>query len=159
MADIIILAAGPKESSYYIWAGFSSLYMITVTAMQNGLYTSYFGGGALQTVKDYNIVFPYLYSEPDNVKSGLTIGAIPSIVFMGPLLLWFILGTFWDGAFSKGMSLMGTLSLVGMSFFSWIGSYIDDIYISDQANSIWYLSDAEAKAHVEAAKTDITVDG
>ena len=133
--------------------------MITVTSLVNGLHDKYFGGGPLQTLKDHSVAFLKLYTEPDDVKSGLTSGAIPVLLFHGILLLWFLLGLIWDGAFSNGMSFFGTLSFIGMVFFSWIGSYFDDITIQLYSLDMWLLSDSEKDSTIAAIEADIYFGG
>ena len=89
----------------------------------------------------------------------MTIGAIPSIIFMGPLFLWFLLGLFWDGAYSNGMSFLGTLSFVGMVSFSWFGSFLDDIFIQIYGMASYYIDDATKEVTVAAIEADTVLNG
>lgn len=144
MADIAILAAGPNDLAYYIWGGFSTLYAITIPSLIFGNYDSHFGSSWDKTVEDSNVAWFDLYLVPDDVKTNMTAGAWATVVFMAPMALWFLLGLFWEGAFSTGMSIIGTISWIGMVFFVWGGSYVDDGRLNvTYAETMWYVDDKD----------------
>ena len=142
MADIAILAAGPNDLAYYFWGGFSTLYAISIPSLMFGVYSNYFGSGWEKTVADKDVAFYDQFLTPGDVESRLTSGAYSAILFMAPMALWFILGLFWEGAFTSGMSIIGTISFIGMVFFAWVGSYLDDLFLNaSYSENMWIVTD------------------
>ena len=154
MADIAILAAGPNDLAYYIWGGFSTLYAISIPTLIFGVYDTKFGETWEETFEKENVAWLDLYLVPDDVKTNMTAGAWATIIFMAPMALWFLLGLFWEGAFASGMSIIGTISWVGIISFAWIGSYVDDARLNtDYAETMWYADDKTVEETIRGVKS------
>ena len=105
---VTILTSPPEYTSFLVYGGYHSGFILTVTSLVLSAYSS--------------------LDKPD---SGALLGIELTLpLFSLPFMIYFGISFFYKEIFSLGMSYFTTWSFIGMCFYSIVaGVYYDDIYL------------------------------